>query len=315
MSVDVPLVPRPPLSILAGAGAGLLTLTVVAASVMSTTPDKAASRPASPMTTTTTAPLATAPPPVAQAQVSVPIPTTVTPTRAARPPAAAAPARAAAPSSGSTAGGPAEKGAAALALVHYPIDQTGFKVVFEGPRSGVLGLTSTGSHTITIYVRSSQSVAAVAHVLAHETGHAVDIAFTTDAERSQYRTIRGLGNQSWYSSCDSCADYNTPAGDFAEVFAYWLMGGGPFLSTAAGTPTASQLAALGPIFAPSPMAPPATVATTTTTTPPVTAAPTTTTTTPQSFTWTWPMPGSGTGSGTGTGTGGMTYPYPWVPRR
>ena len=316
LSADALLVLRPSLPVLAGAGAGILALTLVATAGFSGTAEKAATRPLA-TTTTTTMPLpAVVTPPVeAQAQVSVPVPSTAAPP-AARAAADPAP-KAAPPAAGrSTAGSAAEKGAAALALVRYPIDQTGFRVVFEGERSGMLGLTSQGSRTITIYVRGGQSIAAVARVLAHEVGHAVDFSFTTEAERSQYRSIRGIGGSSWYSACSSCSDYASPAGDFAEVFAYWLLGDGTFLSTVAGRPTASQLTQLGPIFSPSPMAAPA--PTTTTTTPPVTAPPTTTTTAPPTTTWPypwWPTSGSDTG-GTGTGgTGTGTSPYPWWPRR
>ncbi|HET7489319.1 MAG TPA: hypothetical protein VFJ85_15415 [Acidimicrobiales bacterium] len=291
--------PRPPVPVLVAAGAGLLALTLAATAVLSGPPPQAAEHP-----TTTTAPrAATASPPVqGQAQVSLPVLTTVAPPRAHATPAA--PVRTAAPPAAgrSTAGSPAEKGAAALALVHYPIDQTGFRVTFEGERQGILGMTFLGSRTITVYVRSSQSVGAVARVLAHEVGHAVDASFTTEAERSQYRAIRGIGGGSWYSDCTDCSDYGSPSGDFAEVFAYWLLGDGTFLSTMAGKPTASQLAQLGPIFAPSPQAP----AVTTTTTPPVTAPPTTTTTKPAAQ-WQW---SSSWTSGTGSSS-----PYPYQPRR
>ena len=289
---------------MAGAAAGLLAISVMSVSVLG------GSAPPSPETSDP-GPASTAAdliiPPPAQAQVSVPAPEPVpAPAPAApAPPSPAAPRPAPAPSSAAraTGGSVADKGAAALAMVRYPIDQTGFRVVFEGERSGVLGLTSAGRRTITVYVRSSQSVGAVARVLAHEVGHAVDFSFTTEAERSQYRAIRGIGDASWFSACDSCSDYASPAGDFAEVFAYWLMGEGPFLSTVAGRPTSAQLQQLGPIFAPSP--PPPAPVTTTTTTPPTTAAPTTTTTTPPA-TWSWPYwPQQGT-SGT---------PYPWSPRR
>jgi hypothetical protein len=142
-----------------------------------------------------------------------------------------------------------ERGAQALALIDYPWQQTGYTIVFAGPRAGLLGLSSTSDRTVTVFIRTSQPSAAIARVLAHEIGHAVDFAFTTSAEREEYRLLRGLGTTPWYPDCGECSDYAYPAGDFAEVFTYWLLGPGAFRSTIGAVPTAAQLPQLAAIFA------------------------------------------------------------------
>ena len=190
---------------------------------------------------TTVAPTTTVAPPAA-------VVTTVPPAAAA-PPTTAPPAPAVTAAPVVTAAPTIEqRGAAALALVPFPVERTGYRMVFEGHRDGYLGLTSTVQKTITIYIRSSQSTRDIAKVIAHEVGHAVDVEFTTETERSLYRQIRGIDSRSWYPSCSGCTDYDSPAGDFAETFAVAMVGDLNFLSRVAPAPTAAQLGALASIF-------------------------------------------------------------------
>ena len=79
-------------------------------------------------------------------------------------------------------------------------------------------------------------------------GHALDNAATTDAERAQYRTIRGLDPNTRWWGCDWCSDYETVAGDFSEVFGVHLVDGGDFRSRLGGVPSPEQLNALAPLF-------------------------------------------------------------------
>ena len=187
-----------------------------------------------------------------------------------------------------------ERGAAALALIKYPWERTGYSIVFTGPNDGLMGLTDPNRKHITIYVRPAQSTTDIARVLGHEIGHSVDFTMTTDGERADYRRIRGLDDRPWYPSCSGCSDYASPVGDWAETFAYWLLGEGSFASTLGSRPTAAQLTALTPIFT-ADAAPPSTsttkppAPTTTPTTAPRVLTPksTPTTTRPRS-TSTWP---------------------------
>ncbi|MDP1793887.1 MAG: hypothetical protein Q8K63_07085 [Acidimicrobiales bacterium] len=144
-----------------------------------------------------------------------------------------------------------ERGQLALALLNYPWERLGHRVEFQGPMTGVLGETNSSTKVITIFVRDSHSVTAIARTLAHEMGHALDFSQTTINEAKQYLAIRGLpyAVADWYP-CNACNDYASPAGDFAEVFAYSLLGPGDFRSEIGPAPTAEQLAQLSAIFTP-----------------------------------------------------------------
>lgn len=222
----------------------------------------AASAPSNPELEPTTAE------PGPEAAVSTPTPTTTATTRR---PARTAPK----PTTTTTAPGTIEsRGAAALALIDYPWRRTGYSIVFAGPNPNLLGLTEPSRKQITIYLRPSQTTADITHVLGHEIAHAVDFTMTTDAERAEYRRIRGIAKDvPWYPTCGLCADYRFPVGDWAETFSYWLLRGS-FNSQLGGKPTAAQLAALKPIFTADAAAAP----TTTTTRPPTSSAPKPTTT-------------------------------------
>ena len=171
------------------------------------------------------------------------------------------------------------RGAAALALIDYPWQRTGYAMVFAGPNDNLLGLTEPSRKRITIYLRPTQTTNDVVRIIGHEIGHAVDFTMTRDAERADYRRIRGLDDRPWYPTCGSCPDYASPAGDWAETFAYWLLGDGSFNSQLAGRPTAAQLAALKPIFTADAPPPPTTTTTRLSTAPAAPKATTTPTTT------------------------------------
>lgn len=151
--------------------------------------------------------------------------------------------RAPAPSDSS----PEAKGAAALAVITFPIELTGYSLAFVGPRKGIEGWTSSTAQQITVYVRPTQSADDVARVLAHELGHVVDQQRLDDAERALYRRMRGLDDRPWYP-CLGCADDTSPAGDFAEVFAWWLRGPGSFKSALAPAPTNAELERLSSLW-------------------------------------------------------------------
>src|SRR5438309_2307783 len=112
----------------------------------------------------------------------------------------------------------------ALARISYPWRQLGYRIVFMGPEPGMWGRTSQRSlSTIEIYVRPDESVDMLAHVVAHEIGHAVDLVYGTDQRRSLWLELRGISPRPWFT-CSMCQDFSTPAGDFAEIFAYWQLG-------------------------------------------------------------------------------------------
>lgn len=139
-------------------------------------------------------------------------------------------------------------GDAALATIDYPVDSLGWEVRFLPGRSGVLGLAIGPKRRIEIYVRSTHGVTDVAHTLAHEIGHAVDMTYGTPYRRREYRRLRGFAPEATWFGCDECTDYATPAGDFAEVFEYWLLGGGDYRSQLAGPPDSTTLEYISTLF-------------------------------------------------------------------
>jgi hypothetical protein len=143
---------------------------------------------------------------------------------------------------------PQQIGEQALALIDYPWESLGWTIEFKPGRSGYLGLAIGPERRVEIYVRDSHTVRDVVHTLAHELGHAVDLTYGIEYRRSEYRRMRGLSRDSDWFGCDACSDYATPAGDFAEVFEYWLLGAGDFRSRLAGPPTAAELEHLSTLF-------------------------------------------------------------------
>lgn len=199
------------------AAARPITVTTVSASLSPSVSPSAA-----PPTTITTVPPATAPAPTAP-------PATAPPTASPPNPTEADP-------------GTAELREAALALIPYPWEEMlpGWTISVEPARAGYLGMTNIVERRIEVYVRPEQRVGEVAHTLAHEIGHAVDVTYNDEADRARWRESRGLAaDHPWFTG-DGLTDFSVGAGDFAECFAYWQVGAGEH-SALGGPPTAAQL--------------------------------------------------------------------------
>lgn len=143
------------------------------------------------------------------------------------------------------------RGEAALADIHYPWKSTGYEIAFLPGSPHYDGLTISATRRIEVYVGSDDTHRELVVTLAHEIGHAVDLAFGDAYRRTEYRQIRGLDEWSEWFSCRRCSDFASPAGDFAETFAYWLLGPGSFRSELAPPPSSAQLEELAPLFQPS----------------------------------------------------------------
>ncbi len=139
-------------------------------------------------------------------------------------------------------------GQAALATIDYPIETLGWDIRFLPGRTGYLGLAIGPKRRIEIYVRSTHSVTDVAHTLAHEVGHAVDLTYGTKYRHDEYLRMRGFSPDADWFGCDECTDYATPAGDFAEVFEYWLLGGGDYRSQLGAAPDSVRLEQISHLF-------------------------------------------------------------------
>ena len=132
-------------------------------------------------------------------------------------------------------------GQAALALIHFPWQQLGFRISFLGRRPGYRALTFANEQRIEIYVKNGEAPSAMAYDIAHELGHVVDLGYNSDEQRMQWRKLRGIDPKTPWYGCSACADYDTPAGDFAETFAYLLLGPGDYHSQIAPAPRADQV--------------------------------------------------------------------------
>ncbi len=137
-----------------------------------------------------------------------------------------------------------------LGTLRYDWAALGYTVSFLPGQRGWLGLTNPHTKEISVYVRSGQTDQQLLVTLAHEIGHAVDFTYTTFARQAEYLALRGIAPSSVWLPCEYCSDYDSPAGDFAEVFAVWLVGSQDFLSRMAPRPSAVELAVLQHLFLP-----------------------------------------------------------------
>ena len=141
-----------------------------------------------------------------------------------------------------------DRGRAALAWLRYDWRALGYEVRFRPYDGRALGTANRRTRLITVYVRPGQSELSLRVSLAHELGHALDFEHGTTQRRDAYRRLRGLPSSSPWFPCDRCDDLASPAGDFAEVFALWLVGPGDFRSRLKGPPDRQQLADLAGLF-------------------------------------------------------------------
>ena len=238
VDVDGALLSRRPTSlttvVAAAAAPSALTATAAGATAAPTATAPTATAP------TATAPVATAPKGIAAPGVTV---------RAA----AARPARSTAAAPAPLCSGPGwqqRRGQAALASLRDGAGRAGFAVVFAPARPGFLGLTHLDARRIEVFVRSCerQPTELLRHVLAHEVGHAHDTALMSSTQRAAWLAARGIpAGTPWYG-CSGCADFATPAGDFAEVYAQWSRSATTNRSQLAGDVPATQLTALAARF-------------------------------------------------------------------
>lgn len=141
--------------------------------------------------------------------------------------------------------GPLEKRRnAVLALIDYPWKELGYKIEFLGPRPGYRAMTISDKRRIEVYVRPSDSVQSQAFDLAHEIGHAFDLQRNNAERRRKWRQLRGIDPGTPWFGCNRCPDYATPAGDFAETFAFLLLGPGNYHSRLGQPPTPAQITGL-----------------------------------------------------------------------
>ena len=136
----------------------------------------------------------------------------------------------------------------ALEMIPYDWEERlpGWRIRFQGGRDDVRGLTYSAERLIEIYVRAGDTPWDIARVVAHELGHAVDLARGTDSMREAWRSLRAIDEDVPWWPGSGAADFATGAGDFAECFATWQLGSSS-LSQVAGDCTDADLAAVAAV--------------------------------------------------------------------
>jgi hypothetical protein len=107
----------------------------------------------------------------------------------------------------------------AQALVDVRPEDLGYRLVVRGAAGEVRGQTDTQRRTIALFVDARDAPHRVAHDLAHELGHAYDASRMTPARRRAWLRARGAPDAPWSPVAGRASDYESGAGDFAEVFA------------------------------------------------------------------------------------------------
>ena len=137
-------------------------------------------------------------------------------------------------------------GKAALERITFPYREMlpGWEIVFRPSRRGYLGLTFKKARRIEIYVRPERSVNGIAHDIAHEVGHAVDLTYNTPESRARYLALRNRPASLPWWTCSGCTDLQVGAGDFAETFAQWATTPYRFYSELGEVPNADTVSAI-----------------------------------------------------------------------
>jgi hypothetical protein len=188
-------------------------------------------------------------PPTTMAKSSQVIPTAMGQTTSSAP-VAVVPVVASTTASPGTRTDEQETGAESWRLIAFDLSRLpGWTVVFLPGRVGYRGLTLPEPKRIEIYVRQGDTAQMIAYDLGHELGHAVDVTYSTPALRSSYRSIRGIPADARWFGCADCADFATPAGDFAETFGFIVTDPGfDWRSMLGRPPTNEQIAAVTALY-------------------------------------------------------------------
>jgi len=118
----------------------------------------------------------------------------------------------------------------------------GWRVELLGERRGYKGSTFPEERLVQVYVRPSMTADQIAHVLAHELGHAIDVTYFDDTVRSAIQLARGRrADAPWWVE-SGATDFASGSGDWAEMFSWWASGGrGRWLSTVGRPPSVSEM--------------------------------------------------------------------------
>ena len=134
----------------------------------------------------------------------------------------------------------------ALGLIAYDWQNSlpGWELRFLDARAGYRGLTYPEERVIEVYLRSDDTPQSLAHVVAHELGHAVDVTWFDDTDRATWLSARGVDPRTPWFVADGASDFSSGTGDFAESFAWWQVGPPAWFSDLGPPPSVEQLGRL-----------------------------------------------------------------------
>ena len=121
-----------------------------------------------------------------------------------------------------------------------------WQIRFLPAREGYRGTTFPEQKVIEIYVRSDDTELGLAHIVAHELGHAIDTTLLNDTLRQAWRNVRGYGAEVPWFVGSGASDYQSGAGDFAESFAWYQVRSG-WYSQLGPPPNVVQMALLATV--------------------------------------------------------------------
>lgn len=120
----------------------------------------------------------------------------------------------------------------ALDMIRYPwrSELQGWTIAFLEPRGRASGYTWSAERRIEVFVREQDDSDRIARVLAHELGHAIDVTLNDANDRHEWLIERQLSDDTQWWPGSGRPDFETGAGDFAEVFAASQVGEEDFKS-------------------------------------------------------------------------------------
>lgn len=97
----------------------------------------------------------------------------------------------------------------------------GYRLLIATPHADLLGVTDTGTRTVTLYEHPGEPPALLRKVLAYETAHVLDVDCLTSTQRHRWQHLRHLSGR-WYAP-NYADERGYGSGDFADIYSAWAI--------------------------------------------------------------------------------------------